>query len=415
MRTRGLRWLVLAICTMAGPASAQDAERPASQPQFTRADLARAARQARERTLAVYEPGRVEWLLNVVETSPFLRGMLGGRDGLSVRIGGIENGSGLAVGPAWRTTALLDGSLHAGVSAAAAINGDREVDGRLALPHLAPRLSADLEVAGTSLAGEPFFGLGRASARLNESAFGVEQRRFTGSFSFDTAGSLRLTSGTSILAARSFDGTRRGVPGITSRYSSADAPALGQEVTLHVLSFGATVDRRDVPGNPRRGGRYHVGISRYVDASHDRYTFTRVDMEVEQHLSAWKRQRVLTLRAITSASMTDAGQDVPFYLQPTLGGSRYLRGFVTDRFRDRNLALVQAEYGFDLLPFVNAVLFYETGAVAPRWQDLSLGNLRRDYGLGFRFGGARAVAVRTDVAFGSGEGTRLTMRFGHAF
>jgi outer membrane translocation and assembly module TamA len=170
-----------------------------------------------------------------------------------------------------------------------------------------------------------------------------------------------------------------------------------------------------MPGNPRQGGRYEVAVARYADAAADRYSFTRVDVDLEQHLSAWKRQRVLTLRAVASASIADRGHAVPFHLQRTLGGSRLLRGFVTDRFRDTNLVALQAEYGFDVLPFLGTVLFYEAGAVAPRWQDLSLGNLRRDYGLGFRFGGARAVAMRTDVAFGSGEGARLTMRFNHAF
>jgi hypothetical protein len=181
-----------------------------------------------------------------------------------------------------------------------------------------------------------------------------------------------------------------------------------------VVSARAALDYRDIPGNPRGGGRYDIALSRHIDAGR-RYSFTRFDVDLEQHVSAWKRQRVLTFRAMASASIAADGHAVPFHVQRTLGGSRILRGFVTDRFRDTHVMAMQAEYGFDVLPFVNTVVFYEAGTVAPRWQDLSLGNLRRDYGLGFRFGGARTVAVRTDVAFGSGEGTRFTTRFSHAF
>jgi hypothetical protein len=95
-----------------------------------------------------------------------------------------------------------------------------------------------------------------------------------------------------------------------------------------------------------------------------------------------------------------------------------LRGVATDRFRDRNLLALQAEYGWDIGPFLGAVLFYETGAVAHDREELALKNLKylkRDYGIGFRLGSARTIALRTDVALGSGEGTRIAMRFSHAF
>ena len=46
---------------------------------------------------------------------------------------------------------------------------------------------------------------------------------------------------------------------------------------------------------------------------------------------------------------TAAGQEVPFYLLPTLGGSTTLRGFLDDRFRDRDLLLFNAEYRFPII------------------------------------------------------------------
>jgi outer membrane protein assembly factor BamA len=207
------------------------------------------------------------------------------------------------------------------------------------------------------------------------------------------------------------------VPAISTRFTESDAPGLATDSTFTVASIGATVDYRDIPRNPRAGGRYHLEMSRYADRDRSpaAHAFTRIDAELEQHLSAWKRQRVLTLRAFASSSWADAGDEVPFYLQPTLGGSRLLRGFVTDRFRDRTLVALQAEYGWDVSPFLNAVLFYETGTVAPRWREIDIHAFRRDYGIGFRFGSARTVAVRTDLALGSGEGPRITMRLNHAF
>jgi hypothetical protein len=411
MRARHLGRLGLALALVA-TARIAAAQAPAS----TRASETLAAREAKAARIAPFRPGRVERLLTLVETSPSIRRTFAPADGFGVRVGGIENGSGLAVGPSWRHQGWLGGRLGVHASGAAAIAGDREADAGLELPQLGwHRLRARIQATGTQLAGERFFGLGREALRTDETAFRLDRRQLEAGVVVHGPEWLQMSAGASLLQTSAADGRARGVAGITSRFSAGEAPALGGDASFRVWSADATVDYRDLPGNPRSGGRYHVGVDRYVDAFTGRYSFTRIDAELEQHLSAWKRQRVLTLRAVTSAALTGDGHEVPFYLQHTLGGSRLLRGFVTDRFRDRNLLVLQAEYGFDLLPFVSAVAFYEAGTVAPRWQELSRGDLQRDYGLGVRFGGARAVAFRTDVALGSGEGTRLTMRFSHAF
>jgi outer membrane protein assembly factor BamA len=284
------------------------------------------------------------------------------------------------------------------------------------VPHSGTRRLA-LEVSGvaTHLASQRFFGTGSAAPRIDETTFALNRRQVGGRATFTAANWLSVTGTAGMMTTSAGDGRSRRVPAISTRFTIAQAPGLTVESTFNVASLAATVDYRDIPPNPRSGGRYHVAVSRYADARPAGHSFTRFDAELEQHLSAWKRQRVLTLRAVASSSIADAGNDVPFYLQPTLGGSRVLRGFVTDRFRDRNLLALQAEYGWDVLPFLNAVVFYEAGTVAPRWTDINLDDFRRDYGLGFRFGSARTVAFRTDVALGSGEGARITMRLNHAF
>jgi hypothetical protein len=283
----------------------------------------------------------------------------------------------------------------------------------MAMPDAATALAFSVDVHATHLAQERFFGHGMGSARADATAFALDSRRVDARAILTPTRWLQIAGSGGTLNTFAGDATARAVPAMGTRFTHA--PGLGVGAAFTVASVDASIDYRDVPQNPRNGGRYQVGLERYADRSLGQYSFTRINAEAEQHFSAWKRQRVLTVRAVASASTADTGQDVPFYLQRTLGGSRLLRGFVTDRFRDRNLLALQAEYGWDVSPFVNAVLFYETGAVAPRWQGLALSSFRRDYGIGFRFGSARTVAFRTDVALGSGEGTRLTMRFNHAF
>ena len=407
MNPRLILRLVVALMAIAATAAAQ------TQPP-DRAGEALAARQLKAAASAPFEPGKVERLLNKIETGGLFQGLFAGRDGLGIRIGGIENGAGFALGPSFRASNLFNGNLAVHASGAASIVRDRELAAGVALPHLAPGLAFTVDAARTDLAQERFFGRGMKSLNIDGTAFALHTTRVVARASVAPADWLQVSLDAGALTAAAGNGRSRRLPGIGTRFTDGDAPGLAIGTTFRVVSIGAAVDHRDVPDNPRRGGRYQVSAHRYADTL-DRHSFTRIDATVEQHLSGWKRQRVLTLRTIASTSMADRGQQVPFYLQPTLGGARLLRGFVTDRFRDTTMLALQAEYGWDLSPFLNAVLFYEAGAVAPRWRDLTASDLRRDYGVGFRFGSARTVAFRTDVALGSGEGVRLSMRFNHAF
>ena len=377
-------WLALALVAIAAPVMAQPA--PA-----TRAEDARRAREERAATPQPATIGKVERFLNWIERGPLFSAQT--RDGFGVRIG-IDDGPGFALGPSWRNSNAMGGAVDMTAFGAVSVAGDRQIAANLGMPQLAGgRLALGVNAGGTHLAHERYYGAGMSSARTNETAFALDQRRIVAGATFDATRFLQL---------RASAGT------LTSRIADVNH-AFG------VISMSADVDVRDVPDNPRRGGRYAIAAHRYHASAQQPFSFTRIDSEVEQHFSFWKRQRVITVRALASSALTSEGHGVPFYLQPTLGGSRVLRGFVDDRFRDRSLLAFQAEYGWDLTPFLGAVAFYETGAVGSSLRNITSRDFRRDYGIGFRFGSARTVAFRTDVAFGSGEGTRLTMRFNHAF
>jgi outer membrane protein assembly factor BamA len=106
---------------------------------------------------------------------------------------------------------------------------------------------------------------------------------------------------------------------------------------------------------------------------------------------------------------------VPFYYQRTLGGPDDLRGFRQFRFRDRNQLLLQAEYRWEIFTAVDGALFYDTGKVASRVEDLNFQDLESDYGIGFRFGTANGVFLRVEGAFGSRDGKHFILRYGHVF
>jgi outer membrane protein assembly factor BamA len=368
----------------------------------TRADEARSARDAKAQVAEPPAPGAVERLFNTLEQRALLQNLLTPTDGFGLRVGGIDEGGGLALGPSWRLSSLAGGHVQLHASAAMSLRRDREVTFGVRLPHLAhDRVQVSLTATGTHLAREGFFGLGNTSQLGDRRTYALGRDAVEASLVFNATRTVSFDASAGVLETRLRNSEWFDVHGSRLRFVRS--------------SIGGTLDWRDQPGNPRRGGRYRIALHRFDAGRTARASFNRLDMDLEQHVPFWKKQRMVTLRAITSFSDADEGHDVPFYLQRTLGGSRLLRGFVHDRFRDRNLVVLQGEYAWDVSPFINAVLFYETGMVGRKARDLSLGRMRRDYGFGFRFGSARSVALRTDVAFGSGEGTRFIMRFNHAF
>jgi hypothetical protein len=403
MNTRTVAVLWLTAGLVAGPAAAQTR---------TRADEAAARREQKATSMVVTEGDRLErWLDTVERYSTRV-----GADGFGIRFGDIEDGAAIAAGPVWRSSNMFSGRLRLRASAATSIARDREFEGAMTIHEVGtPTLALTGSGSLGYLAQERFYGPGMSSQPAHEAAFALDRRWARAEATLTPLRWLGVSTSVGLARYQVEDAEAPGVPAISTRFIAAALPGAAANGDFATAGVGATIDWRDLPQNPRRGGRYHVRLDRYADRSLNRYSFNRLNIDLEQHVSWWRGQRLLTFRGIAALSLPDDGHKVPFYLRPTLGGSRLLRGFKTDRFRDNNLLALQAEYAWDLWPFLSAVLFYEGGAVAAQWQDLSLADFRRDYGIGFRFGSARTVALRTDVAFGSGEGTRLAMRFSHAF
>lgn len=113
-------------------------------------------------------------------------------------------------------------------------------------------------------------------------------------------------------------------------------------------------------------------------------------------------------------SQTAAGNVVPFYYQPTLGGSDIesrvtLRGYPDYRFRGNDLALVQIEYSKPLpvVDPVGAFAFYDGGSVAPAGQGLGMARYRQDGGLGASLRLQGKIVLRAWAAMGGGHGVHI--------
>lgn len=301
-------------------------------------------------------------------------------------------------------------------------------------------LTTTRETARTTLSGYgrvrdmnslAFFGPGTNSAFADRTVFGMRDP-VAGAL-----GSVRLSPWVTVGArAEAFWPQLRSAsspkfPNTEARFGELEAPGIGAQPRFgRYQVFTDLISDAGSVGTLYQGGKTRIGYSVYDDQQLDRYGFRRLEFETQQRFTVFGPHRLLTLHGWVSTTEASTGNDVPFFLQHTLGGKgnlrsvnehligtdgtdATLRGFRTFRFRDRHLLLLQAEYRWPLWGPIDATLFVDAGKVAPRRSDLSFSDLKRSYG--FSLGavrGGRNTVVRMDVGFGGGEGTHVFFTIG---
>lgn len=407
--TVGCRLLCCAVAAVLAAALPARAQEPA-----TRAEALRQEREKKAADLDPPEPSRMERLLLDLENGRLFERILNPAEGLYPKIGNITAGSGLSLGPAYRKPGLLGGHADFSAFAAASLKKYWMIDARLAFPRLAGE-RATFEVHGQKydFPEEEFFGLGAASRRGDLTLYGLRNTVFGATAAYHPVPWFSLGAAVDHLdpeVSASAD------PGsVLSIFAPAQVPGLMDQPDFLRYQAVADLNHRQPRGNPRDGGRYALTYQRYEDQDAGRYSFHRVQADLQHYIPLFTERRVIALHALASISDADAGAELPFYLQATLGGPDDLRGFRRFRFRDRHALLFQAEYRWEIFTAVDGAIFYDAGKVASRVEDLDLKDLESDYGIGFRFGTRNGVFLRVEGAFGSSGGKHFIMRFGHVF
>ncbi len=375
---------------------------------ITRAEEARLARIEKARHLEPPERSFLEKGLYECQERRVMERFREGWLGFHPLIGGMRAGAGFAVGAAY-TRGIVSASSQR------SLKGYQKHELAIAAPSSdGQKLFAAIRAGYHDSTQETFFGVGNSSQKEDRANYRLEEYSIRGEAGIQIAPHVKVG----------------GVVGwIDSRVRSATEPAFQPlENTTYASSLGAfaeqpdyvetgaflDVDYRDNPGNPRRGSRYLARWSSFHDRTLDQFGFNRMDIEVHHYFPFFNDRRVFAFRAKTALTEPGTGQNVPFYMLPALGGGEDLRGFSEFRFRDRNMALVTAEYRWEAFSGLDLALFADAGQVASRIRDFSINEMKTAGGIGFRFNTSKQVFCRLDLGF-SQEGPRVFLNFGHVF
>ena len=175
--------------------------------------------------------------------------------------------------------------------------------------------------------------------------------------------------------------------------------------------------RPHYPASPPFNIDYKISYGYYQDHDTGQFSFRRLTVNAYNNYYPFHLQdqttingdRFFTLRGFIVASDASAGHTVPFYLQPTLGGTdanndATLRGFSDYQFRGPNAILMQAEYNHRLWKYLGGFAFYDAGKVTLLKSDLNFSGMRQSYGLGVSFWMNGMVLFKIYVGLGSGKG-----------
>lgn len=388
----------------------------ATQGQDTRAELLAKQRAEKATELRPYEPEKMEKaLLWVEEADPLAK--IAPFNGFYVQYGYTRKpvGSGIAFGGGWRHD-ILNRHARAVVEAGYSLRGYRMARADVSLPYLADdRLEFGVEGSYHDHPQEDFYGLGFNSGRGNRVNFRYEAPEIQGRFVVTPADWLSVGTRAGRMFVDLGRGTDSRFPSIEERFSPFDAPGLTEQPDYTYADLFAALDTRDQPGNARAGSYVGVQWRRYDDGEFSRYSFHSLDVDAQQFLPIFDKKRVVAVRLLLQTTTAKDGHEVPFYMQPTLGGSDSLRSYADFRFRDRNALTMNLEYRWEAFSGLDMALFSDFGAVHPTVQGLEFTRLRGAYGMGMRFNTYKAVFLRLDVAAGGSEGIRTFLKFSKAF
>jgi hypothetical protein len=382
---------------------------------MTRAGQIELERQTKATKLEPDNPSGIEHALIVIKQKRIVERLTAGIAGFRAHFGGLITGSGFAVGPEYYRRDLIQDQIVVRASARASLQKFLLMDTEFDLPRLAgDHVFVNIYAAHRSYPHIDYYGPGAHSSKAGRTSWGLEDTSFQLRSGIQPVHGLKIGGIGRYVLVNVFRGHDDRFAPTDQVYTEQSTPGLMLQTNYWQGGGFIQLDTRDNPGGPRSGVNYIAQYSAYSDNKSRGYSFNRVDLEAQNYIPFFNKRRVIALRGRVEASSPHRGDRVPFYLQPTLGGSEDLRGFRPFRFYDNNAVVLNGEYRWEVFSGLDMALFVDGGQVFSDWRQINYRHLEADAGFGFRFNVRNDVFLRIDTGF-SREGFQIWVKFNNVF
>lgn len=308
----------------------------------------------------------------------------------------------------------------------------------------------DAYVQTTALRTVFFYGLGPDTSLEARSAFGMKETVAGGRVTYPISGwrairALNLSLSGEV-NGRSVDlqdpDPSKHVAFVARRFDDATAPGLSTQPRFAQFGEGARIQPAAL--GERLHFNYAVLLAQFVAGADSRSTFRRWTVDLDQEFSFYRtvlssgsrqthgpddcsatlgrspcpspslsrnRYGSVAFRAYVSESSARSGSSVPFYFQPTLGGSdingeRWLSAYDDYRFRGPRVFVMRESLEHYIYGIVGVSLVADQGTAAAPAAALKLGTLKHSTAAGFSLRAGGLPVANVSWAWGS-EGHRL--------
>ena len=332
-------------------------------------------------------------------------------------------GSGFAAGASFTIGQNLSSRslrLSESVDGRFATNGSTSFSGRLDVLGSGNRFdnrhnNATFVVERQQLAQLDYFGQGNDSNVTNQSAYALNRTVAGGMVEMPLPYGFFVSGQMSGLWMRPSPTAGLSVPPIEVRFTSGTAATPASDTSTSYLVYGGAL-RWKYPLDAVTGGyATETGgtVREFRELGGLPFSFTGVDLAWTNQYApnSWLGQ--FSFNSFASLSIVPDGHSVPFYLQPTVGGTdlngfSVLRSFNDYRFRAPNRVAIILEHEHNLLGPIGSLFFADWAQVSTAPSTLTLDAFHRSFGAGVTVRVGNVTVLRAFYAWGGGEGTRTT-------
>ena len=337
------------------------------------------------------------------------------RNGIGLALGGLPTGGGFSIGPSYTRRDLLGENLVSDTSVVGSAKLWWRGQTSLTAPSLFNGLlSIKADAAYEDAASVYFYGEGPDSLESGKSNF---RREFT---TAHLEAALHLNHNRLVLGYRPGGllvhiGPGRLSDPTTALYTGSAVPGLDRQPEF-ITGTGFVYLDLTKPGfsNPS-GFRVQAENTQFWDKTLRAYSFDQLSTQAEYYFTFANGMRTLAFRARNVTSfIPGTNQQVPFYLQPTMGGPDDLRGYDRYRFYGNGASVISAEYRWSVACALEMALFADGGNVYQRPGLIGLRDARGDGGISFRIKNKNTTSMRFDLGV-SPDGVRVWFVFNPVF